>query len=127
MCGASNYRNHGMSREQVYEPTEPSFPIPLKKDIDVVRNKKQIGNLQRGIDDLGNSDGKRTLSESWSAAPRFRILNKGPPQGDSRVDGRLTKTQVTSRPEMIRPEVLSSMSKCAQQKQSSNEMLKNPK
>ena len=99
----------------------------LQKDIDVVRNKNKLDNLQRSIDDLWNSDGERTLSESWSGASRFRILNKSPFQGDSWVAGGLTKKQVTSRPEMIRPGVVSSLSKCAQQKQSSNEILKNPK
>ena len=94
--------------------------------MDVVR-KKLDKFLQRGIDDSGNSDGKRTLSESWSGAPRFRILNKGPPQGDSWVDGRLTKTQVTSRPEMIGPEVWSSMSKCAQKKAKQQRDIEKPK
>ena len=44
------------------------------------------------------------------------MLNKGPLQGDAWVNGRLTRTQVTSSPETSRPEVWSSMPKCAQKK-----------
>ena len=55
-------------------------------------------------------DTEVSLSESRNGSTRFRILNKRPSQGDSRVDGRLTKTQGTPRPEKIWPEVRSSMS-----------------
>ena len=43
-------------------------------------------------------------------------LKKRPPQGSAWVDCRLTKTQVTSRPETIWPGVWSSVPKCDQQK-----------
>ena len=68
------------------------------------------------INDLWNIDGHKINSENWIGFTRFRILNKRPHQGHPWVDGRLTKTQVTSRPEMIWPDVWSSMSKCAQKK-----------
>ena len=104
MSGECMYSHHAMPREQLYVPKESSFPSLLQY-IDV--------------DDLWNID------ESWSGSTRFRILNKRPHQGYSRVDERLTKTQVTSRPETIWPGVLSSILKmCSKRKQSSNGKLK---
>ena len=74
-----------------------------------------------------NFDGHRILSESWSGSTRFRVLNKRPPQGYSCVAGRLTNTQVTSRPGRcdrkygcVCPHVL-------KREQSSSRILINPK
>ena len=106
-----------------------SVPIP-STFIDVVREtKNQSGEFGRenSVDDFWNIDEDRTHSESWIGSTRFFMLNKGPPQGDAWVNGRLTRTQVTSSPETSRPEVWSSMPKCAQRKHSSNGILKDPK
>ena len=58
----------------------------------------------------------------------FRILNKRPLKGHSWVDGRLTKTHVTSRPEnnLVRSVVIC-VQMCSNKKQSSKGTLKNPK
>ena len=109
--------HHVVPREPLYLPKESSFPVP-SKDLDVVRPKET--NLdsvkENSTDDVWNIDGHRILSERPSVSTRFRILNKRPPQGCSWVDGRLTKTKVTSRPGTISLEVWSSVSKCAQKK-----------
>ena len=57
---------------------------------------------------------EQILPANKSRPTRFRILTMRPLQGYSWVDGRLTKTEVTSRPESIWLEVWPSMSKCAQ-------------
>ena len=46
-----------------------------------------------------NIDGERILSEGWIGPTRFPFLNNRSPKGYSWEDGRLTKAQVTSRPE----------------------------
>ena len=126
MSGEFNDAYHVVPREQLYVPKESHhFRIPSKY-LDVV--SKQKTNLDKAeensIDDSWNIDGNRILSESWSGSTRFRILRKHAPQGYSWVDGRLTKTQVTSRPETIWPEVWPSMSKMLiKRKQSSNECI----
>ena len=58
---------------------------------------------------------KRIPSASWSGITPFRILSRCPLQGYSWVNGRWTKTQVTSRKETSWPKVWSSMSQCAQE------------
>ena len=74
----------------------------------------------------GTFDGHRIYYESWSRSTRFRIVNNRPLQGYWWVDGRLTETQVTSRPETICPEVWSSVSKCGQKKAKQQLDIDNP-
>ena len=106
-----------MPRKQLYVPKESSFPIPSKYIVVARQTSTSLDNLEENsVDELRNIDGNRILSESWSGSTRFRILNKRPPQGYSWVGGRLTKTQVTSRPETNWPEVRSSLSKTVQKK-----------
>ena len=63
----------------------------------------------------------------WSGSTRFRILSRRPPQGCSWVDGRLTNTQVTSRPDTIQQEALLSMSECAEKKAMQQWVIEKPK
>ena len=71
---------------------------------------------KRALSMIHGSSMKKKPSESWNASPRFRIPNKRPVKGYLWVDSRLTKTQVTSRPETTWQEVWSSMSTCDQKK-----------
>ena len=90
-----------MLRQQLYVPTESSFPIPVK-DTDVVRETKtKLDNLEGSIgDDAWNIDATRTLRKlkRTHVAPHPQ---RAPTRGFSWVDGRLIDTQVTSRPETI--------------------------
>ena len=65
-----------------------------KTDVDDVDNSEESS-----VDDLWNVVGNTVLSEKRIGFTSFRILNKRPPHGYSWDDGRLTKAQVTSRPE----------------------------
>ena len=102
ISGEFIYRHHVRPREHLYLPKESSFPI-LFEYTDVVRQTKtNLDNLEESsIDGLWHIGGNRILSENWSGSTRFRILNKRPHQGSSRVDDRLTNAQITSRPETI--------------------------
>ena len=57
------------------------------------------------IDDYGNIDGSRDLSDSWTGFTQFTLLEEKPPDGYLWSGGRLTKRQVTSRPDLLWPEL----------------------
>ena len=60
---------------------------------------------ERRIDDYWNIDGSRDLSGSWTGFTRFTLLEEKPPDGYVWSGKRLTKRQVTSRPDHLWPEL----------------------
>ena len=76
----------------LYSPREESFPIPLKY-IDVSRTT--CTNLdvkqEKRIDDYGNVDGSRDLSDSWTGFTQFTLLEEKPPEGYMWSGVRLTE------------------------------------
>ena len=79
------YRHHVEPGVTLYMPKEESFPIPLKY-IDVTRTTHTSSDilLEKHIDDDWNVDGKRELSDAWTAFTRFISLNERPPDGYTR-------------------------------------------
>ena len=67
MSGNIIYRHHVEPRVELYSPREESFPIPLMC-IDVTRTTHtSLDVLQKKrINDCGNVDVDRTLSDSWT-------------------------------------------------------------
>ena len=61
------------------------------------------------IDGYWNTGGDKSLSEPWIGVTRFALLNKNPPEGQTWVQVRLTKKQVTTRLGHRWPEEWSSM------------------
>ena len=86
-------------------PREESFPIPLRY-IDVTRTTHtNLDVMQESrIDDYWDIDGSRDLSDSWTGFTQFTLLDEKPPDGYMLSRGRLTKKQVTSRPDHLWPE-----------------------
>ena len=68
------------------------------------------------IDDFWCENGARELSWEWLGQTVFDILRPPAPPGFSWVEGRLTKTQTTSRPANIWPDVWNAMSKAQKRK-----------
>ena len=60
---------------------------------------------ERRIDDYWNIDGSRDLSASWTGFTQFTLLREKPPDGFLWSGERLTKRQVTSRPDHLWPEL----------------------
>ena len=92
-----------MPREHLYAPKELSFPFPSEY-IEVVREtKNQFWTIwKRVVSMTYGALVEMEFSMRVGAGPQgFRIPNKRPHQGYSWMDGTLTKTQVTSRPETI--------------------------
>ena len=85
---------------------EESFPIP-RKYIDVSRTTRTNLDVkqEKRIDDYWNIDGSRDLSGPWTGFTQFTLLEEKPPDGYMWSGERLTRRQVTSRPDHLRPEL----------------------
>ena len=125
--GSFIYRHHVEPKVKLYSPREDSFPIPLKyihvsrtshTNLDVKQEKR--------IDDYWNIDGSRDLSDPWTGFTQFTLLEeKKTPDGYLLSGVRLTRKQLTSRPDHLWPELWKSMGKHAKLKEKqkwSNEM-----
>ena len=99
------YRHHVEPRVKFYSPREESFPIPLKY-IDVSRTTHTNLDVkqERRIDDFWNIDGSRDLSGYWTGFTQFTLLEEKPPDGYMWSGWRLTRKQLTSRPDHLWPE-----------------------
>ena len=118
MSGSFIYRHHVEPRVELYSPREESFPIPLKY-IDVTRttHTNLDVKLEKRIDDYWNIDGSRDLSDPWTGFTQFTLLDEKPPDGYTWSGGRLTRKQLTSRPDHLWPELWKSMGKNAKLKE----------
>ena len=118
MSGNFIYRHHVEPRVKLCSPREESFPIPLKY-IDVSRTTctNLDVKLERRIDDYWNIGGSKDLSYYWTSFTRFILLEEKPPDGYMRSGGRLTRKQLTSRPDHLRPEIWKTMGKNAKLKE----------
>ena len=106
MSGNFIYRHHVDPRVKLYSPREESFPIPLKY-IDVSRTAHTNLDVKQEtrIDDCWNIDGSRDLSDPWTGFTQFTLLEEKPPEGYMWSGGRLTRKQLTSRPDHLWPEL----------------------
>ena len=98
----------------MYSPREESFPIPLKF-IDVTRTTQTNLDVkqEKRIDDYWNIDGSRDLSDPWTGFTQFTLLDEKAPDGYTWSGGRLTRKQLTSRPDHLWLELWKSMGKNA--------------
>ena len=81
---------------------------------------------EKRIDDYWNIDGSRDLSDPWTGFTQFTLLEEKPPDGDMWSGWRLTRKQLTSRPDHLWPELWKTMGKHAKLKEKqkwSTEML----
>ena len=118
MSGSFIYRRHVKPRVKLYSPREESFPIPLKY-IDVSRTTHTNLDVkqEKRIDDYWNIDGSRDLSDHWTGFLQFTLLEEKPPERFMWSRVRLTRKQLTSRPDHLWPELWKSMGKHAKLKE----------
>ena len=97
---------------------EESFPVPLKY-IDVSRTTHTNLDVkqEKRIDDYWNIDGSRDLSDSWTGFTQFTLLEEKPPDRYLWSRERLTRKQLTSRPDHLWPELWEKMGKNAKLKE----------
>ena len=100
MSGNFTYGHHVEPRDKLHSPREESCPIPLKY-IDVSRSTHTNLDVmkERLIDDYWNIDGSRDLFDSWTGFTQFTLLEEKPPDGCTWSGWRLTRKQLTSRPD----------------------------
>ena len=100
MSGNFIYRHHVEPRVKLYSPREESFLIPFKY-IDVSRTTHTNLDVkqEKRIDDYWNIDGSRDLSDPWTSFTQFTLLEEKPPDGYMWSGRRLTRRQLTSRPD----------------------------
>ena len=101
MSGNFIFRHHVEPRVKLYSPREESFPIPLKY-IDVTRTTRyKFGCLCKNAAStiIANIDGSRDLSDSWTGFTQSTLLEEKPPDGYLWSGVRLTRKQLTSRPD----------------------------
>ena len=118
MSGSFIYRHHVEPRVKLYSPREESFPIPLKY-IDVTRTTHTNLDVkqEKRIDDYWNIDGSRDLSDPWTGFTQFTLLDEKGPDGYTWSGERLTRKQLTSRPDHLWTELWKSMGKNAKLKE----------
>ena len=81
---------------------------------------------EKRIDDYWNIDGSRDSSDPWTGFTQFTLLEEKAPDGYMWSVGRLTRKQLTSRPDHLWTELCKSMGKHAKLKEKqkwSNEKL----
>ena len=118
MSGSFIYRHHVEPRVKLYSPREESFLVPLKY-IDVSRTTHTNLDVkqEKRIDDYWNIDGSRDLSDPWTRFTQIILLEEKPPDGYMWSGRRLTRKQLTSRPDHLWPELWKSMGKHAKLKE----------
>ena len=72
---------------------------------------------EKRIDDYWNIDGSRDLSDPWTGFTQFTLLEEKAPDGYMWSGVRLTRKQLTSRPDHLWPELWKSMGKNAKLKE----------
>ena len=94
------------------------FPIPLKF-FDVARTTHTNLDVkqEKRIDDYWNIDGFQDLSDPWTGFTQFTLLEEKALDGYMWSGGRLTRKQLTSRPDHLWPELWKSMGKHAKLKE----------
>ena len=84
----------------LYSPREESFPIQLKySDVSWTTHWNLDVKQERRIDDYWNVEGSRDLSDYWTGFTQFTLLEEKPADGKMLSGRRLTRKQLTSRPE----------------------------
>ena len=128
MSGNFIYRHHVEPRVKLCSPREESLPIPLKY-IDVSRTTHTNLDVkqEKRIDDYWNIAGSRDLSDYWTGFTQFILLEEKPPNEHMWSRGRLTKRQVTSRPNSLWPELWTELGRNAKLKEKQKWSIEKPK
>ena len=118
MSGNFIYRHHVEPRVKLHSAREESFSVPLKYiDVSRTTHTNLDADQESRIHDYWNIDGSRDLSYSWTGFTQLTLLEVKPPNGYMWSGERLTRKQLTSRPDFLWPELWKSMGKHAKLKE----------
>ena len=107
MSGSIIYRHHVEPRVKLYSPRDVTRTTHTNLDV------KQ----EKRIDDYWNFYGSRDLSDPWTGFTQFTLLDETALDGYTWSGERLTRKQLTSRPDHLWPELWKSMGKNAKLKE----------
>ena len=94
-------RHHVEPRVKLYSPREESFHIPLKyNDVSRTTHTNLDVKQEKRNDDYWNIDGSRDLSDPWTGFTQVTQLEEKAPDEFLWSGWRLTRKQLTSRPEL---------------------------
>ena len=83
--------------------------------------------LEKSIEDHCNVDGENELSDAWTGFKRFILLNERPLDGHTWSRERLTRKQITSRPDNVLPDMWKHVSDIAKKKAKQRWAIEKPK
>ena len=124
MSGNFIYRQHVEPRVKLYSPERRI--IHHSTDVSRTTYTNLDVKQEKRIDDFWNIDASRDLSDSWTGFTQFTLLEEKPPDGSMWSRERLTRKQLTSRPDHLWPEIWKTIGKHAKLKEKrkwSNEKL----
>ena len=128
MSGNFKNRHHVEPGVKLYSPREESFPIPLKyNDVSRTTNTNLDVMQEKRIDDYWSIDGSRDLSDPWTGFTQFTLLDEKPPDGNTWSGGRLTRKQLTSRPDHFWPELWTKLGRNAKLREKQKWSIEKPK
>ena len=99
MSGNFTYRHHVEPGVKLDSPREESFSIPPKHIVSRTTHTNLDVKQERRIDDYWKIDGSRDLSDLWTGFTRFVSSEGKLPDGFLWSGRRLTRKQLTSRPD----------------------------
>ena len=118
MSGNFIYRHHVEPRVKLHSPRDESCPIPLKYiDFSRTTHTNLDVKQEKRIDDYWNIDGSRDLSDYWTGFTQFTFLEEKPLDGYMWSRERITRKQLTSRPDHLWPEVWKTLGRNAKLKE----------
>ena len=119
MSGNFIYRHDVEPRVKLYTAREESFPIPLKYiDVSRTTHTNLVAKQEKRIDDYWNINGSRDLSDPWTGFTKFTLLGRKTSKRIYVGPGRrLTRKQLTSRPDHLWPAIWEKMGKNAKLKE----------
>ena len=117
MSGNFIYRHHVEPRVKLYSPREESFTILKFFDVSRTTTTNLDVMQERRIHDYWSIDGSRDLSGSWTGFTQFTLLDEKLTDGYMWSGWRLTRKQLTSRPDHLWPELWEKMGKNAKLKE----------
>ena len=82
---------------------------------------------ERRIDDYWNINGSRDSSDSWTCFTQFTLTSEKPPDGNIWSGARLTRKQLTSRPDLLWPELWIKLGRNAKLKEKHKWAMEKPK
>ena len=112
-CQETSYTAITLNPESNFTRREKNHSLFPLKYIDVSRTTCTSLDVkqEKRIDDYWNVDGSRDLSDPWTVFTQFTLLEEKPPAGYMWSGGRLTRKQLTSRPDHLWPQIWKTMGK----------------